>query len=83
MMEREREVREMEWLGEKGEEKDKGEERNLQFSLQHKENVHQIDVAITRKTSKAQNAVLADLLTEHAAAASTAAVLHFVQGGNA
>lgn len=50
----------------------------MQFSLQHKEHVHQIDVPITRKTSKAQNAVLADLLTRHAAAVNTAAMLHFV-----
>lgn len=50
----------------------------MQFSLQHKENAHQIDVPITRKTSNVQNAVLADLLTRHAAAACTAAMLHFV-----
>lgn len=55
----------------------------MQFSLQHKEMVHQIDVPITRKTTKAQNAVLADLLTRHAVAVSTAAMLHFVQGEHA
>lgn len=42
---------------------DKGEREELQFSLQRHEKNHQIDVAITRKTSKAQNALLADLLT--------------------
>lgn len=42
-----------------GEEKDKGKGRNCNLLC----NVHQIDVAITRKTRKAQNALLTDLLT--------------------
>lgn len=29
-----------------------GKERNCNFPLQHEENVHQIDVPITRETSK-------------------------------
>lgn len=55
-----------------------GKERNCNFPLQHEENVHQIDVPITRETSKSQTAVLADLLTLHATDVSTAAMLHFV-----
>lgn len=50
----------------------------MQFSLQPTENVNHIDVFITRKASKAQNAVLAALLTRHAAVVSTVVMLHFV-----
>jgi len=62
---------------EEGEEKDKAQGEKLQFSLQRKENVHHIDVQITRRTSKTHNAVLEDLLTRHAAAVR---MLHFDQG---
>lgn len=48
-----------------------GEERNSKFSkflsLQQKQNVYQTDVPITKKTNKAQDALLADLLARHAA----------------
>lgn len=43
--------------------KTKGKREIAIFSAVPRKNVHQIDVAITRKTSKAQNALLADLLT--------------------
>lgn len=65
---------------EEGEEKDKAQGEKLQFSLQRKENVHHIDVQITRRTSKTHNAVLEDLLTRHAAVVRTDAMLHFDQG---
>lgn len=53
-------------IREEGEETDRGSGEKLQFSLQHYKNVHQIDAPVTRKTSKARNAVLADLLSRHA-----------------
>lgn len=63
----------MEWLDKRG-------KREIAIFSAAQKNVHPIDVPITRKIGKAQNAVLADLLTTHAAALSTAAMPHFIQG---
>lgn len=73
MTERECEVQKMEWLDKRG-------KREIAIFSAAQKNVHPIDVPITRKIGKAQNAVLADLLTTHAAALSTAAMPHFIQG---
>lgn len=62
---------------------EKGERVKLLFSLQHKGNVHQIDVPLLRKISKAQDATLADLLAKDATAVSVATMLHFVRGEHA
>lgn len=66
--ERRKEVKKTEWLKKRGvggrRERQRGKRGIAIFSAEpQKKNVCQIDVAITRKTSKAQYALLADLLT--------------------